>query len=186
MKSYMEWKKGGILENDLIMRMVYIGVTCLIIELSLLCLFCTFFELYPAQGDSMEPTILNGDYLLVSSYHRGEIKSGDIIVYRSPLTSPDGSHPLIGHRVLEIENGYLHAQGDNRVNEDPFDIPFTSIEGKVFVVVPGIVMTLLYSDFGFLLPSIFTAGFMSLYYNKVQKSRTISNELVNSPLLSKN
>uniref|UniRef100_A0A0X3NVI7 Mitochondrial inner membrane protease subunit n=1 Tax=Schistocephalus solidus TaxID=70667 RepID=A0A0X3NVI7_SCHSO len=55
------------------------------------------------EGISMEPTIQNGDYLLVErfSLYRNKIRTGDIVVAKQPRSSQNFCHILKRVRALQ-------------------------------------------------------------------------------------
>lgn len=83
--------------------------------------------LYFALGDSMYPTIIQYDLVLVIPRPLFDrINVGDIIVYRS------GDYFII-HRVIHIEGGMLVTKGDNVPYTDP-PIYTSQVWGKVATV----------------------------------------------------
>ncbi len=77
-------------------------------------------------GRSMFPILRNLDILSISSAEKGEIKRGDIIVFRSI-----GSERMIAHRVISIENDGVKTRGDNMYADDLALVLYNSIIGKV-------------------------------------------------------
>ncbi|MDD1679916.1 MAG: signal peptidase I [Methanomicrobiales archaeon] len=92
--------------------------------------------LYPSVGTSMEPTIIEGDYVAVAPLGIEQMAIGDIIVYRSPLQDETGDFPLIVHRIVDMQHGIVRTKGDNRTAIDPFDISPERVQGKVMFIVP--------------------------------------------------
>jgi signal peptidase I len=81
------------------------------------------------DGHSMEPTLHNGQYLMVNklAYRFGEPHRGDIIVFRSPQ---EGNKALIKRvigvpgDVVQIANGHLYING-SELNE-----PYLSADAR--------------------------------------------------------
>ncbi|MFN8104474.1 MAG: S24/S26 family peptidase [Acidimicrobiia bacterium] len=78
------------------------------------------------QGQSMEPTYHQGDFVYARS--GGPVAVGDVAIYRIPEGEP-GAGALVVHRVKEIlADGRLVFQGDNKAQPDDF----TPAPGDVF------------------------------------------------------
>jgi signal peptidase I len=77
---------------------------------------------YRIDGNSMNPTLLNGEYLIISNfaYQLDEPERGDIIVFRHPRSELN----LI-KRVIGIPGDTIEVQdGTVRVNGVPLDEPY--------------------------------------------------------------
>lgn len=74
--------------------------------------------------ESMEPTIMAGDYVLFKNTSFEEVKEEDIIVYRS------ASGRFIIHRIIEKNDDYIICQGDNNPIADEEHITSDMIIGK--------------------------------------------------------
>ncbi|MAH08602.1 MAG: hypothetical protein CL961_02915 [Euryarchaeota archaeon] len=61
------------------------------------------------RGDSMWPTLKNGDVVTCNSYQGGAILQGQIIVFPSPFDSEN----ILIKRVKSIDNDLLFVEGDN-------------------------------------------------------------------------
>lgn len=95
------------------------------------------------EGNSMIPTLYNGDLVLIQKPAPSEIHRNDIIVYRSPVTGK-----LVIHRVIKVsaEHGsysYI-TKGDNNPVDDvaqglepPRGIPYEDILGRVVCIHTG-------------------------------------------------
>lgn len=68
--------------------------------------FNIFFMFAVVRGPSMEPTLCDGDVLLISRYSR--LNEGDIVI-----AFPEDA--LVVKRVVDTSNGY-YLMGDNREN----------------------------------------------------------------------
>ncbi len=99
----------------------------------LLANFGNYFSIvFPVQGISMQPTIVEGDLAIVQPVSISTIHIGDIVVYR------DGAIDVI-HRVVKIEgagsNIVLTVKGDNNAYPDPVAVTSGLLVGRVETVV---------------------------------------------------
>ena len=65
-----------------------------------------FFEVYSVNSSSMKPTILNGDYILVSKYKKNDIKKGDVVAFEKDSI-------IYVKRVLAFAGDYVKMLGTN-------------------------------------------------------------------------
>ena len=82
-----------------------------------------------AKGDSMLPTLIDGEYYRIEPIENGEIFPKDIIVFNK-----DGM--IICHRVLQVihtKSGkvFIKTKGDNCPRPDNFAITIDAVIGKV-------------------------------------------------------
>ncbi|MGA1975407.1 MAG: signal peptidase I [Conexivisphaerales archaeon] len=91
-----------------------------------------FSVVFPVEGISMRPTIVNGDLAIVEPVNINTIHKGDIVVYR------DGPIDVI-HRVVNIEgsgsNIILTVKGDNNAYPDPAEVTSDLLVGRVTFIV---------------------------------------------------
>lgn len=77
---------------------------------------------YRIDGDSMNPTLLHEEFLLISNfaYRLDEPERGDIIIFRHPLTDENLVKRVIGlpGDVIEIQNGEVQVNG--RILDEPY------------------------------------------------------------------
>lgn len=62
-----------------------------------------------AEGDSMEPTLQNGDVLIYGPY--SELEEGDVVRFR-----PEGENKIIVHRIIDVDHNRdrpYKLKGDN-------------------------------------------------------------------------
>lgn len=92
------------------------------------------------EGNSMLPTLYSGDLVVIYKPPPQNIRVGDIIVYRSPLTGR-----LVIHRVIEINpcsGSYCYVtKGDNNLHPD--NSPVLALEpsrGIPYEDVVGVVI----------------------------------------------
>ena len=91
------------------------------------------YYVFNVSSDSMEPTLMTGDVILVHSTPAEEIKKDDIITYKSQEGSMYGRE--VTHRVVtdpEIKNGkyYFQTQGDAAGAPLDKKITYDQVEGK--------------------------------------------------------
>lgn len=87
-----------------------------------------YFYASETVGLSMYPQVYTGDIFIIQTRDHPDfdIKLGDIIVF-------DSGHSYVGHRVLEIHDGYYITKGDNNhVGERVYD---SQIVGRVYKTV---------------------------------------------------
>jgi signal peptidase I len=77
-------------------------------------------------GASMNPTLYEPDLLEIVHYDEQAVRTGDVIVFRSP----EEDH-LIVHRVVSITSEGVRTRGDNNANNDPWLLQPTNITGRV-------------------------------------------------------
>jgi len=97
-----------------------------------------WFTVAVVKGRSMLPTLREGDIVFITRVDPGEIKIGDVIVYKSP------SNSLVIHRVISIVNEdgdyYYVTKGDNNPGPDTWNfisgkgIPYNRVIGRVIEV----------------------------------------------------
>lgn len=81
------------------------------------------------SGHSMEPTIRDGDAIIILPVGIDEIEEGDIISFEV-----DGL--IVTHRVIGFENKGVRTKGDNLQEIDSFIIEPSQIIGKHFLTLP--------------------------------------------------
>jgi signal peptidase len=115
--------------------------------LLLLTLFLTWFVLLrPAflggavsyimvSGESMEPTLHNGDLVMVRS--EGSYRVGDLVAFRVP-EAEHGGGAIVIHRIVSgsAADGFT-TQGDNNERPDPWSVGEDDIVGERWVGVSG-------------------------------------------------
>lgn len=97
------------------------------------------------EGPSMEPTLHEGDILIVKKMEPEKIEKGDIIVF-NPSTWPPYIRPNkpVVHRVIDIKyneenDQYLYlTKGDNNPGPDPAYVPYEEVYGVVIFVIPRV------------------------------------------------
>lgn len=83
------------------------------------------------KGDSMEPTLLEGDLVVLARSDAYEI--GDVIAYRAESM---GNATLI-HRIIAVEDGRYLTQGDNNDFVDVYRPTADDTLGRRVMRMPG-------------------------------------------------
>ncbi|MBC5997431.1 signal peptidase I [Romboutsia ilealis] len=94
------------------------------------------------SGESMYPTLNNKDYLILNrlSYKFGDIKRGDIIVFKTDLKQDNGKEKDLIKRVIATEGDHLVIKdsqvylNDKLIEEPYIDNSYTS--GDIDIVIP--------------------------------------------------
>ncbi|MCR5484334.1 MAG: signal peptidase I [Clostridiales bacterium] len=115
--------------------------------IAIMLVFSFVFRFVGVEGPSMEPTLIQDDWLAVTAY-LGTPQSGDIVI----ITQPNAfNEPIVkrviavGGQTIDIKNGYVYIDGEKITEkyispevvtevEDITDYPLTIPEGKVFVM----------------------------------------------------
>lgn len=82
--------------------------------------------------ESMEPTIMAGEYIMFTKTSFDDVEVGDIVIYRN------SNDMYIVHRVIEKNNDYLIAKGDNNMLADTEKIYPDMVYGE-YVMTVGIL-----------------------------------------------
>ena len=93
-------------------------------------LFLQFFMPTIVREHSMENTLKQNDYVFVSrryyTWFKHDLARGDIIVFKSDLTTSSGSEKLLVKRIIGIPGDRVSiADGEVYVNGEPSDESFT-------------------------------------------------------------
>jgi len=123
------------------MKKVYLIIP-LVVSLAFLIISFAAFASNPiitVKTDSMLPTLIPGDQLVISQVGIDEIKVGDIIAFDTHFEESG----IITHRVIEVsETGdkiEFHTQGDHNLDPDVWIIDEESYIGLVGEVNPPLV-----------------------------------------------
>ena len=100
------------------------------IAAALLIAFLQFITPTIVREHSMENTLQQNDYVFVSRRHytwlKNELKHGDIIVFRSDLTTASGSEKLLVKRIIALPGETVSISGGSVfVNGEAIDASYT-------------------------------------------------------------
>ena len=76
------------------------------------------------RGDSMVPTLQDGDKVRIVPADPSKLQPGELVTY------VDAGEQIITHRVVKREGMTLITKGDNRHHDDP-PVPFGRVLGKM-------------------------------------------------------
>lgn len=93
------------------------------------------YEMYHIVSNSMEPAIPTGSLVVARKFtdtqtEIGELAGGDIIVYHI-------GERVICHRIVSVEGLSVVTKGDASEENDPGEVYYTQIEGKLVRILPG-------------------------------------------------
>ncbi len=87
-------------------------------------------------GESMQPTLLDGDEVLVAAYGRRAPQRGDVVLLQHPLHSD----VRVIKRVASLEADRVFVQGDNPAQSTDSrsfgGVPRSNILGRITLVLP--------------------------------------------------
>lgn len=78
---------------------------------------------FQATGDSMYPSIRNGEHVHVAPVEASSLRIGDVVLARAP-------RGLTAHRLVKLTAGAVTTRGDNAVARDAA-VPYNEIIGRV-------------------------------------------------------
>ncbi len=133
--------------SDLLSTLLLLILAALLISRIVLLIFGIPSPIAVVSGTSMEPTLVEGDMVILYKPPPSDIKPGDVIVYLSKTGK------YIIHRVIDVEvvNGeyYYRTRGDNVLIEDYvqydgiYGISYKRVIGKV-LSINGIIFKIPY------------------------------------------
>jgi signal peptidase I len=88
----------------------------------------TGFNLWLGQGESMEPTFFEGDFVITQKVSADNLKAGDVVLFQ-------GGDTRVMHRIVSIKttaggDTTLITRGDNNQADDP-PVPEGALIGKL-------------------------------------------------------
>lgn len=97
------------------------------------------------ESDSMTPTFARGDLVVIQHVPASQIGVGTIIAYTSTcLPSP------VVHRVVAVQSGsngpVYTTKGDHNPTADVCPVPFSTVLGRVVLILPAIGFFVLYPE----------------------------------------
>jgi len=133
--------------SDILSTLLLLILAALLISRIVLLIFGIPSPIAVVSGTSMEPTLVEGDMVILYKPPPSDIKPGDVIVYLSKTGK------YIIHRVIDVEvvNGeyYYRTRGDNVLIEDYvqydgiYGISYKRVIGKV-LSINGIIFKIPY------------------------------------------
>ena len=138
--------------SDLRMIVKRLGTSLLIVALAVVVLLPFFMgtQTYPmtiVNGNSMYPTLQNGDLVIFHSVPKGEIPNGTIIVFVQSGTGIPALdsllRPVLIHRIVNADvqsDGITvyQTKGDNNQQQDPMGVTTGNILGTPELVIPKV------------------------------------------------
>lgn len=101
------------------------------------------------RGESMYPTLVENDYLIINrmAYKFNEPEKGDVIVFKTNLLQEDGKHKDLVKRVIAVGGDHIKIENSKvYVNDKLLDEPYIHdnyTEGNIDMVIPkGEVFTM--------------------------------------------
>lgn len=80
-------------------------------------------------SNSMVPAFAKGD-AIVASKNFENVSSGDMIAYQADWVSAGSGKDIVTHRVVDVSNGMVTAQGDANAAPDP-TFPLSDVYGQI-------------------------------------------------------
>jgi len=97
--------------------------------LSVWMLCCTLKgERFTIEGDSMYPSLRNGDLVYVQHKNFDAVKVNDIVVFSATYK---GDNIVVCHRVVARNYMFLNTCGDNNLSNDNFVVTRENFIGKI-------------------------------------------------------
>lgn len=90
-------------------------------------------------GNSMHPTIKEGDILSVSPVDPASLQPGDVIIYTVGKIAGKNKH-AVTHRIVSVREKGLVTRGDNNLSADGTIVPFDRVVGRAEWVKRGTVL----------------------------------------------
>lgn len=162
-------KKRDILEN------IMFAILLIITAIMLASIILGISPFYYVEGNSMHPTLENGDLIIIYKANFESLKVGDIIVFNSPVYNV-----RIVHRIKDIkfidDEMVLITQGDNNRVPDPGYVRKQDYIGKyVGIRVPyaGYVGQILAPPVNYILIAVLLTYFIyTIFEDELKKRRT--------------
>jgi len=133
--------------SDILSTLLLLILATLLVSRIVLLIFGIPSPIAVVSGTSMEPTLVEGDMVILYKPPPSDIKPGDVIVYLSKTGK------YIIHRAIDVEvvNGeyYYRTKGDNVFREDKheydgiYGISYKRVIGKV-LSINGIIFKIPY------------------------------------------
>ncbi|MEN1759796.1 signal peptidase I [Anoxynatronum sibiricum] len=117
-------------------------VKTILISLVIALIITTFVKPTIVKNHSMSHTLEENDFLMINRllYRRSEPNDGDIIVFRSPLTTATGQEKLLIKRIIGLPGDEIViSEGQVYINGNPLEEPYLEdgyTLGDISMVVP--------------------------------------------------
>ena len=131
------------------------------------------YRAYIITSDSMEPSINNGDVIIIKQYDESEIHVSDVITFEQ-------NQEIITHRIQKIEEDQTTKEkiyitkGDNNNIEDSENIKYSAIIGKCVLTIPYLGKIILVLE-NKLIVLIIILIILILCFLKIQKQEKLEN-----------
>lgn len=128
--------------SDKLKKEIIDWIKTIVISLGLAFLIVQVIKPTIVSGESMYPTLNDKDYLILNrlSYKFGEVKRGDIIVFKTDLKQDNGKEKDLIKRVIAVPGDHLAITdskvylNNNLIDEPYIDNAYTS--GDIDIVIP--------------------------------------------------
>ena len=112
---------------------------------------------------SMEPKMHVNDLIVYHKQPASSYEIGDIVVY---IRDEGGEEMLITHRIIRKSPSGVTTKGDANTLEDPAEVPYSAIVGKVIFRLPymGVVTSFLRHPFGITITVLLIGVLLLLRY----------------------
>lgn len=126
-------KKRGSLYKLKSFASIWLSVASLVLIIGRLFLFTP----YDVSGQSMYPTLHDGDRIVVS--HDKELERGDVVVFTSPITMEDDYIKRVvgvAGDTIEIRSGHVYVNGEQLEDENLGTTQTLRTEDTIKTLVP--------------------------------------------------
>lgn len=129
------------------------------------------YKAYIVTTDSMQPSINEGDIVIVKNGKKDKIRQGDVITFNQ-------NDEVITHRVIknitEESNVEYITKGDNNNTEDTFKVKYDDVIGKVIITIPylGKIISILDNKIIIL---ILLLVILIIVFIKIEKNEKLEN-----------
>lgn len=163
-------------EKDILENIVF-ALLLIITAIMLASIILGTSPFYYVEGNSMHPTLENGDLIIIYKVDFESLKVGDIIVFNSPVYNV-----RIVHRIMDIKfiggEKVLITKGDNNRVPDPGYVREEDYIGKyVGIRVPyaGYVGQILAPPVNYILIAVLLTYFIYTIFDEEFKKKAKSN-----------
>ena len=126
-------KKRQLLKDIIFILAIILSIALIYVGLHIS--LATDTPLVAISGQSMNPTLEDGDLIIVRGVPAEEIKIGDIIVF-DPPNGVRTVHRVTRIQTLENEKPTFKTKGDALTEDDPYTVYPENIHGQVIYKIP--------------------------------------------------